>query len=147
MIADLQPFEEGLAYARGNVWSWHLLDDLRVRLLFPPPDNISFRDRHDREWLRIQDGHLIVRAGYACDGCTNAPTTARNIRAAFLHDALYQFLATNHMPISKDQADLIFYEAMRHDRFLLRGPYYHAVRLLGHLYLQDRNMVFSRIIP
>jgi hypothetical protein len=145
MITDLQPFRYGREWERGEHWMYVLTKDLRGRCTVPLPD-VSFRDRDQREWMRFEDGDIIIREGYASDGCTCAPTTKKNIRGAFFHDAGYQFLKTAHMVLSKDQWDSIFYAAMRNDGFLLRGPYYHAVSKFGHLYLKDSPPVHSVLI-
>lgn len=87
------------------------------------------------------DGILILRTGYACDGCSG-PTMddSSNIHAGFLHDGLYQLLRLGKLAITKkdfDQirkmADLSFLDQLKLDGmgWIRRNYYYYAVRMFG----------------
>jgi len=52
--------------------------------------------------------------------------------ASLVHDALYQFLPDD-LPLSRAQADRCFLMLMTEHEFVLRRPYYAAVRALGWL--------------
>ena len=54
----------------------------------------------DAEYIQLNpDGLLTIRQGYACDG-PSGPTwdSASSMRAAFVHDALYQMIREGFLP-------------------------------------------------
>lgn len=152
MISALPPFRLNEHYSDTptSLYWFRLIDDVTVDFKLPIHGNVSFRDNENsREWALLQDDHLTIRKDYAWDGPTMAPRFDKVMLPSLVHDVLYQFLKTKAMRdrIDRAAADLLFYHAMRVNGFLLRGPYYHAVRKFGHLYLRDDNPVHSVILP
>jgi hypothetical protein len=151
MISELPEFRWGKEYEMavdGN-WLFTFQGDRRIKLNLPIHGNASFRDRAHREWARLEDDELVIRDQYSWDGPTHSPAFKKAMLPSAIHDVLYQFLNTEHMRerIDKATADLLFYHAMKTTGFWLRGPYYHVVKKLGHLYLRDRSNVHSVLLP
>lgn len=151
MITTLPPFHKGDHYepTPASQWWFRLRRNITVDLNLPLHGSVSFRDSSCREWARLDDDALTIRAGYSWDGATCAPNFKVVMLPSLIHDVLYQFLQTDAMRdrIDRKTADLLFYHAMKAQGFILRGPYYHAVRKFGHLYLRDNPPVHSVITP
>lgn len=98
------------------------------------------------------DGKIIINNGYAWNGCSpmfsvldlfilKTPDGIIDIKtgkqkayyASLVHDALYQY-----KPISRKNADKIFYELLKDSDFIMAKPYYYAVRLLGPRWKQNK---------
>lgn len=136
-------------------WRFKLADDFEWQCGQRPDgvdDCITFSDQaKGKVRLRVfADGRICVKKGYAWDGCspklsvfdlfwlgtpdgiadaiTRKPAT---YEASLIHDALYQFMDDERMPFTRGHMDRFFLELMRRRRFLLRHPYYWAVRLAG----------------
>lgn len=111
----------------------------------------AFVDRNGQRRLEIHpNGDAVVLDGYAWDGCTPKFSVAdivfgtpdgipsevtkkpKTYYASLLHDALYQFLDAD-LPLSRKQADAVFMEIMRRDRFAPLWIYFYAVRAFGGL--------------
>jgi hypothetical protein len=118
-----------------------------------------FRDKKGKIRLVIEtSGKLTVMKGYSWDGCSPkfcildimigtpdgavyAPTgKPKTYFASMVHDALYQFLDAE-APITREQADRCFLELMEESKFVLRGLYWSAVRLLGHLVWHQKRKI------
>ncbi len=110
------------------------------------------------EWLKIEeDGTITVKGsygrGYAWDGCTpkwNAiDITWGNFDgklfhfgkgnykpytyyASMIHDVLYQYKRS--APISRKEADDIFYEVLKNTDFMWSRTYYIGVRMFGWIF-------------
>ena len=106
--------------------------------------NILFQSK----WIDIFNSHIMIKKGYAWDGCTpsfnianlayiGTPEGSLNeqtglpytYRASLLHDALYQF--KDSIPISRKDADNMFRQVLKIDNFVYSGLYYRVVRALG----------------
>jgi hypothetical protein len=98
-------------------------------------------------WLdvrRIPDDpravELVVRDGYAWDGCTAVPDVRGTVYASCLHDALYQFaeaLAAMWGVTVRDVlkwADAVFLARMRADDCPVAGLYGWGVRRAGYAF-------------
>ena len=109
----------------------------------------AFVDHDGRRRLEIHpNGDALVLANYAWDGCTpkfsvfdvviGVPDGVPNqvtkrpkaYYASLLHDVFYQFLDAD-LPLSRGQADGVFLELLKRDRFAPRLIYYAAVRMFG----------------
>ena len=77
-------------------------------------------------WLLIADGHIVIKKGYAWNGCTGAIDTDKTYIASCIHDILYQFRV-----VLRKLADKIFNYFLKKYKFCLRKIYYFAVRLFG----------------
>lgn len=78
---------------------------------------------------------LSVYEGYACDG-PSGPTwdDPTSVRAAFIHDALYQLIRERQLPPhARKWADQVFYKVLLQDGmpWFRAKYYYHSVRLFG----------------
>lgn len=111
----------------------------------------------ESKWLRIEtSGSITVKAGYAWNGCSpklnvldlcvlGTPDGIVNVKtmkpkayyASLVHDALYQYYS--YHSLSRGEADRIFRDILRRDRFLLGPVYYCFVRALGWLGLLGRK--------
>ena len=100
-------------------------------------------------FIKICKGGLIkIKEGYAWDGCTpnvnvlglfslGTPNGTLNLntglpstyRASLLHDALYQY--REFIPISRKDADCLFYQQLVRDNFGFAKLYYWTVRIFG----------------
>lgn len=86
----------------------------------------------------LLNGLLLIRAGYAWDGCSG-PTwdDKSNMRAGLVHDALYQMLREGLIPTfeggSREAADNVFHKILLEDGMskFRAGYYYQAVRAFG----------------
>ena len=102
----------------------------------------------EEEWLRIDpDGTITIKKGYSWDGCTPKRRIFGKVIGTWdgpispvhgkpmcyypscLHDALYQF--KYEIPVSRKQADVLFYEGLKQEGFKLAKLYYTAVRVFG----------------
>jgi hypothetical protein len=143
MITALPPFVRGVHYDAtplANYW-FRLKHRVTIDLNMPIYGTVSFRDE-SHEWARLHDDALTIPAGYAWDGPTCALRLEKAMLPSLIHDVLYQFLSTPDMRdrIDRKKADLLFYHAMKANGFLLRGPYYQAVKRFGHLFIKEHNV-------
>lgn len=100
----------------------------------------------DEPFLKIKDGWLIIPKGYSWDGCTpkfrvgkfiiGTPDGSigwdgkpRCFAASMVHDALYQYKSTS--PLTRKEADLLFYNLLVSRKFKMAKTYYRAVRIFG----------------
>jgi hypothetical protein len=129
-----------------NHWKWKL------------DDEFSFEDEYFEgveaycEWASMVDGELIIKEGYAWNGCSpsksywslfvlGTPDGVTDITtgkqkayyASLVHDALcqYEFIERKH-------ADRIFYELLKDAEFLPAIIYYLAVRLFGRRFKPNK---------
>jgi hypothetical protein len=124
-------------YKRWEVLCMLLLTDLHIKLDVPC-HNVVLRHR-GKELARIQDGWLIIRAGYAWNGCSpkwkllwfvcGTPDPECTRLASLVHDLLYQFLLCPGFPFTRQECDYVFWDLM--GDWWLRGTYHHAVNKLG----------------
>jgi hypothetical protein len=112
--------------------------------------------RFGNEWLIIKDGDLVIKAGYAWDGCSpcvsilglfyaGPPDGAQLVgnpatyHASLVHDALCQF--RDEVPISKAISVAVFRELLDEARFPLARVYATAVALFGpQMFLLDSSL-------
>ena len=115
-------------------------------------EDLKFCDESHELRLKIkQDGTIIVKKGYAWDGCSpklsifdlfwlgtpdgglkeGKPIT---YYASLVHDALGQFCEKTDTPFNRRQRDLIFKEMLEQKHFKLTFIYYLAIRIFGPLY-------------
>lgn len=99
----------------------------------------------EHEWCVVKDGMLTIKAGYAWNGCTpkfsvldwfliGTPDGIIDYRtgkqkayyATLVHDCMYQYRIG-----TREQADWMFYCALKSCEFMLAGLYYWAVKTFG----------------
>ncbi len=146
MIRSLPPYRIGdhckeLQGYRGAVWRFRNNFDAKIILSFNTGIYCDFYDKVGNNWISIYGCEIIVRAGYAWNGCSpkkfilgrwiGTPDTQTNIIASLFHDALVQFINVPEFTLSKEQVDLIFYHIMEKRGFLLACQYYCAVVRFG----------------
>jgi hypothetical protein len=149
-VRALYPFQAGGHYRQllpteyGARWRWKLLTDVAVPLGMATP-NLSFCDAGGREWMRLERGWQVLRAGYACNGHSpklyvpvlgwvGTPDTERNLAAAFSRDGFCQFSGCEGFPLSRAEVDDLYLRIMQARRFCLARVYHAAVRDFGGAY-------------
>ena len=107
---------------------------------------ISIDITFDNPWLKIHNGVITVKQGYAWDGCSHKWVIADlwvigtpdgrlhhglpiTYHASLIHDALTQFRAV--LPVTHQQATAIFDAMLKERRFFWRKLYVWAVSILG----------------
>lgn len=99
------------------------------------------------DFLHIyRTGRVVIPKGYAWNGCSpkfvvldtivgtpdgnvGNPGVPKTLYASMIHDALYQYKA--EVPITRKEADLLFYKMIKENKFLWSNVYYRAVRIFG----------------
>lgn len=81
-------------------------------------------------------GHLLVKKGYAWDGPSGPVVdTEKNMRAALVHDALYQLMRNHHLSARRHRkaADQLFKDICIEDGIsnFRASVYYRALRKFG----------------
>lgn len=154
MIREIPAFVQDEHYRqnRGGRYRFTLLDSVTVRIDHPGqndlPNPILFRDNQGIEWARWCKGKLHIRPHYSWDGCSpkarfamlwlGTPDPPCTRLASLVHDVLYQFIATQHFPWSRAQADACFYDIMKLSGFLMAGTFHGAVRMFGGLFVANQ---------
>ena len=112
--------------------------------------SLIFKVSYGNDWISIDpDGDIHVKKGYAWNGCSPKinfldmiigtpegsinPATGKpkTYYASMIHDALYQFSKDLKDKISRRQADKMFREMLRAEKFLPAAIYYAAVRMFA----------------
>lgn len=147
MIADIPPFNFGTHYeelypSAGARYRYRSDEDTTVILANGTGIHAEFKDANGRTWMIIDGNKIIVKRGYAWNGCSpkwvmfgrwcGTPDYPETILASMVHDALVQFFLTNHNPYSKVEVDLIFYHLMMHKNFKFANQYHYAVQKFGN---------------
>ena len=87
-------------------YSYQLAADYSLQTSIKPKKNV------DEKFIKLDvDGNLTIVAGYAWDGPSGPVIdTKENMRAALVHDALYQLMRCRHLTAKehKDKADRLF---------------------------------------
>jgi hypothetical protein len=110
---------------------YQLADHLVLMTMVKPKKNI-ITDMIELD----KKGMLALRRGFACDG-PSGPTldTDDSMRAAFVHDALYQLIGLGYLNTDEDRyyADLTFYNILVEDGMpgFRAWAWYRAVRTFG----------------
>ena len=75
------------------------------------------------------DGKIIIKKGYAWDGCSfPAVNTKKNRRASLVHDSGFQLIRLGLLPAScKNAIDKRFFQILKDDGFKMSSIYYFAV--------------------
>jgi hypothetical protein len=114
----------------------------------------NFSDAAGQTWLHIEEELVTVRAGYATDGCSpkakffgmwvGTPDFAWTRLASTIHDAFYQFAHCPCCPLTRNEADWLFYELMLMDinRLHVKNPAWARIIAGGY-----RNAVMSAGVP
>lgn len=90
------------------------------------------------------DGDLLIRPGYCWDGASGpVPDTKSNMRAALIHDALYQLMRCRELDsaVYKKPADKIFMVICIDDgvpRLIAKG-YYRGLKWFGKSATMPKN--------
>jgi hypothetical protein len=154
-------FVEGVHYRQlgreGGRYRFELLETVRVKLKWRVPA-IKFLHR-GVEWLRFENSHAIIPAGYRWNGCSpkrwvpvfgwvGTPDPPNSRLGSLVHDALYQFSPTKHFPLRRDQADEVFFDLMESSGFRWAGLYHGAVQDCGGAFWQKRDPELeSELLP
>ena len=103
-------------------YKYQATQDFRIQIPIKPTTAIR------TDWIELDTaGHLLLKKGYACDGPTDpAKDTKGNMRAAFVHDGVYQLIRLGLLPPEvRPLADEIYYEIMLADSKLVVRRDYH----------------------
>ena len=97
------------------------------------------------DYIRLSEkGQLIINQGYCWDGASGpVPDTKSNMRAALIHDALYQLMRCRELDRGnyKSQADSIFMLLCIDDgvpRFIAKS-YYRGLKWFGRAATMPKN--------
>lgn len=115
-----------------------------VPINIDPSFSISFFDLSGREWMWMNSSGVLVKRGYAWNGCSpkrwipilgwvGTIDFKGSIMASMAHDSLCQFYSCGHFPLSKMAVDNIFYDLMIRGGMSrgMAGLYHEAVRRFG----------------
>jgi hypothetical protein len=126
-------------------YKYQLVDGYTLQTNIRPASDIH------TPYIRLTtDGYLMIATGYAWDGATRANDTKTIMRAALVHDALYQLMRHGHLGIEwRDIVDGLFYRLMREDGVnLIRAAYiYRAVKWFGADYAKAENKRIIEMAP
>lgn len=89
-----------------------------------------------------QGGKLTIKPGYAWDGATGVPDIPQIMRAALVHDCLYQMIRTGLIPdVFRESADAMFRDISIEDGLPLpvANLAYTVLRLVGWYFVQDKT--------
>lgn len=160
MISFAPMFREGREYGPGlGGWRFTTLREIAVWTDLPLKERIAFIDKQGIERARFTGRLLTIAADYSWDGCSpkgrfaglwvGTPDPPPTRIASLVHDVLYQFMATEHMPLSRKQIDAAFYDLLRLSKFPAAGTFHGAVRIFGGLFSMNNgsNGCWSKILP
>lgn len=118
-------------------YKYQLVEPYLINTGITVPFNIGF------DWVSIKtDGTLVIEKGYAWDGATGAYDNPAIMRAALVHDALYQLIRLGAIPEDKRIiADKLLKNIAIEDGVnKFRAAYvYAAVRLLGKPFANNKE--------
>lgn len=152
LIRFEHPLTEGHNFRRmavaetGGVYRFQLIRDfvfIYSHDILPPDHNeVSFRDEHDREWVRMTRRTKTVREGYAWNGNSwkkgfrlfgkdfwvgTPDYHPGTLEGSLGHDPDYQFGHTAHFPFGFDAVNYHYFLLCQANRFNLAHAYYGAL--------------------
>jgi hypothetical protein len=96
---------------------------------------VRIRSKTNVTWVKLQNGNLFIREGYAWDGASGPTIDTKNsMRGSLVHDALYQMIEEELLPRRmRDDADDVFYDILRADgmSWIRAKVWYRMVRGFG----------------
>jgi hypothetical protein len=123
------------------LYRYKTLDDIELvfhNSLIPQNQTITFSDEQGRIWLTITHKSIIISKNYAWNGCSpkrwwlvwwGTPDFEETLIASLFHDALVQFVYTEHFPLSRYICDNIFKNILYMKKFKFVDIYYIGVRV------------------
>lgn len=159
-IKNLAPFELGVDYRElspkegSSRFRWVTLKDIELEFTFALThynEAIKFKDNIGKTWLTLRGYKAILSKDYAWNGNTpklhvpifgwiGTPDYKKTRRASAWHDVFTQMIYTQHMPLSMDEVNDVFYDILSLDKFCLRGVFNGAVRRLGPLFGKPQDV-------
>jgi hypothetical protein len=103
-----------------------------------PNEKITFGDDKGNVWLTITHKSIIISKDYAWNGCSpkkwwgfwwGTPDFEKTIIASLVHDALTQFVNTEHFPFTQYECDNIFKNILHQNNSKVEYIYYIGVRI------------------
>jgi len=145
MISFLPMFREGREYGPGaGGWRFSTRREIAVWFDLPLKERIDFMDAQGIVRARFTGRLLTICGDYSWDGCSpkgrfaglwvGTPDPPETRLASLVHDVLYQFSRTDHMPLSRKMMDAAFYDLLRLSKFRAAGTFHGAVRIFGGLF-------------
>jgi len=142
-------------------WRYITLQDVMIELDVDVKrlQDVAFFCGKHRERMVLVGNVLMIRAGYAWNGCTpkrwssvlqrwvGTPDFQETILASLFHDALYQFSRTEHFPFHKSEVDSLFYNIIyRAGAVKIASVYHGAVNKLGKWTDKPTNGEYSKLL-
>ena len=120
-----------MKYKKG--YKYILAEDYRIFL--------GIADEVENPFIKINNGILTIKSGYAWDGATGAIDTKNFMRGSLVHDALYQLIGEEKFSDRKF-ADDTLRKICREDGMSSFRAYYvwKAVRLLGSKFIRRKKV-------
>ena len=117
-----------ISYKQG--YKYQLVVDYSLQLDFSPPQAVR------STFLELSaEGLLLIKSGYCWDGASGPAIDSKNfMRASLVHDALYQMLRNQQLPVVlRLQADQQMLSILKQDGMSLprRWWAYQGVRIFG----------------
>lgn len=131
-----------MKYRKVENYKFELAENFSIQTGFLIPESIITPNNRYPFITLSDNGILEIWKGYAIDGVTNAINSTNVIKAAFVHDALYQLMRIGKLPLSyKDKSDKLFYDILIKDGTAkFRAWYmYQAVKLFGEKYAKPTS--------
>ncbi len=95
MAVETNITNRDITYRSG--YKYQIVKEYRIKISIKPSHHIRCE-----EFIALDtDGLLIICEGYAWDGATALYDTRRNKRASLVHDALYQLLRKEKLPMEE----------------------------------------------
>jgi hypothetical protein len=73
-------------YRKLPKWKYRTLEDYKCYV------GIMFGNNIDHPYVKISNGYMVIKEGYAWDGATWFPDIKSIMRGSLAHDALYQMM-------------------------------------------------------
>lgn len=126
MMPAVSTAAPGIAYRELHHWKYQLWETYSIMTPIRPDGDLPI----STDWVHLGlDGHLLIKAGYAWDGCSG-PTwdDLTNMRGGLVHDALYGLLRLGllskrkRLPVDDFMVQICLQDGM----WKVRASIYHA---------------------
>lgn len=115
-------------------WKYVLIEKMRFQLPVSYIELDIFSDKGELLAHLDCSGLLTIYPGYAWDGATCALDFKSALRATLIHDIMCQLVNHDHWTYDRFEADLLFFETAKKDRFVFARVYFYGVAVFGILH-------------